>query len=373
MILLTMLLIPILVALGFFIFSGKKITIGEFLLQNGLQILVMLPFAFGNGCSSMQDVEIWNGTVAKKERNKVSCSHSYKCFCYQSCSTDSKGNQSCHEVCQTCYEHSYDVDWDVYTTNNENFEIDRIDRQGVNEPPRWTAVKIGEPTSVRHSYTNYIKASPDSLFRRQGLLEKYKQYIPEYPHPYDYYRMNHSLTVNGATLTDAANLNKKLAEMNGTIGKAKKVNMMVIAVKDLPHDYFFALEQAWIGSKKNDFVLVIGVDSAGKPQWADVLAWTQNKMAEVVARDAAAKLTSINDTDQIVNILQSSVSEHYIRKPMKDFEYLKNAMTPTAGMWIAAMIIGLISSIGLGIFFMNNDYDQDDEFGEVSNFNRRRY
>lgn len=373
MILLTMLLIPILVALGFFLFSGKKITIGEFLLQNGIQILIMLPFAFGNGCSSMHDTEVWNGKVSKKERQEVSCSHSYQCNCYESCSSDSKGNQSCTTICQTCYEHSYDVDWNVYTTNGEEFDIDRVNRQGTDQPPRWTSVKVGEPTSLQHSYTNYIKASPDSLFRQQGLLEKFKAQIPKYPEPYDYYRMNHVVTANGAVLADESNLNKKLAELNGEIGRQKQVNVMVLAVKDLPHDYFFALEQAWIGSKKNDFVLVVGIDVDGKPQWADVLAWTQNKMAEVVARDAAMKLTSINDTDGLVNILQSSVSEYYMRKPMKDFEYLKNAMTPTFGTWVAAMIIGLISSIGLGIFFLTNDYDQDDEFAEVHNINNRRY
>lgn len=46
---------------------------------------------------------------------------------------------------------------------------------------------------------------------------------------------------------------------------------------------------------------------------------------------------------------------------MKDFEYLKNAITPTFGTWIAAMIVGLISSIGLGIFFYNNGHDHEHE------------
>lgn len=369
MILLTMLLIPIVVALGFFLFGGKKITFGEFLMQNGFQVLIMMPFAFSNGCQSTADVEVWNGRVAKKERNVVSCSHSYQCNCVTVCSGGK--TKSCSRICQTCYEHSYDVDWDVYTTNGENFEISRVNRQGTQEPPRWTEVKVGEPTSREHGYENYVKAAPDSLFRRQGLVEKYKDKIPKYPDVYDYYRIQHATMVNGATVNDLAGLNKQLAELNGDIGKAKQVNIMVMAVRDMPDEYFFALEQAWIGSKKNDFVLVAGVDTQGNIKWANVLAWTQNKMAEIVVRDAALKIGNINKTDEIVKSLHDGVNMHYIRKPMSDFAYLKNAMTPTFGGWVAAMIIGLISSIGIGIFFVKNEYDQEDE--NYKFFNKGRF
>lgn len=369
MILLTMLLIPILVALGFFMFSGKNITIGEFLGQNALQLLIMLPFAFGGGCMSTHDIEIWNGRVIEKSRVKVSCSHSYPCRCRSvSCG---KGCTTMH--CDTCYSHSYDVDWRVKTNNDERFEIDRVNSQGTIEPPRWTQVKIGEPTSLPHSYTNYVKASPDSLFRRQGLLDKYANNIPSYPKVYDYHRFNPLVLANGAILYNGEDLKKKLTELNADLGQKKQVNIMVLLVKDLPQEYFYAVEQAWIGSKKNDFVVVAGIDISGKIQWTNVMAWTENKMAEVVVRDAVLKIGDANKVDEIVQAIGAGVSNHYIRKSMEDFAYLKNAMTPTFGTWIAAMIIGLISSIGLGIFFFKNGYDHDDEMETVFKTNKRRY
>src|SRR4051812_22989724 len=59
------------------------------------------------------DEEVWNGHVTSKEQVRVSCSHSYSCNCRQSCTSSGKGGQSCTTVCDTCYEHSNDYDWDL--------------------------------------------------------------------------------------------------------------------------------------------------------------------------------------------------------------------------------------------------------------------
>lgn len=376
MILLSMMLIPMVVALGFFLFGGKKVTFFEFLGQNVAQLVVMSLFLAAIGYRNTHDVEVWNGRVAKKERNKVSCGHSYSCNCYQSCS-GSGSSQTCTTICQTCYEHSYDVDWDVYTTNGENFEIDRINRQGTDEPPRWTAVKIGEPTSLTHGYKNYVKAAPDSLFRRQGLLDKYAKVIPAYPGKvYDYHRLDRLVLAGGASISDADEWNKALSELNADLGAAKQVNMSVVIVQNQPPEFFFALQQAWIGGKKNDVIAVIGVDDSNDIQWAEVMAWTQDKMAEVVIKDAIL-INDYLDRVRILSALSVGVKNHYVRKPMKDYEYLKDSVAPSMGEWIFAMVLGLAVSIGLGIFFLKNDHDQDDEsnrfFNRNNNLYKRRY
>ena len=46
-------------------------------------------------------------------------------------------------------------DWVVKTAIGERIEIQRVDRQGVREPARWTSVQMNEPTSRTHSYENY--------------------------------------------------------------------------------------------------------------------------------------------------------------------------------------------------------------------------
>lgn len=353
MILLTMLIIPTLVALGFLILGGKQITLKEFLTQMGVQVLLMTCIAYGVSCQNTHDTEILNGRVTQKVRERVGCRHSYQCNCYESCS-GSGSSRSCTTICQTCYEHYYDIDWDVRTTINSTISINTVDRQGLIEPPRWTKVIIGEPVAVEHGYTNYIKGSPDSLFRHQGLTEKYVKALPKYPGDvYDYYRLNRLVPI-GVNVPDAADWNRDISELNATLGISKQVNIVVVAIKNVPGDYYYALEQYWIGGKKNDVVLVVSLDDANKIQWTEVMAWTDNKIFQVSLRDQVNSIGTLT-REPIIKALANTVGAFYVRKPMKDFEYLSGLIKPTTGQWIFAMVFGLLLSVGLGIYFLRND------------------
>lgn len=313
-------------------------------------LIVSLVISWDN----TSDTEVWNGRIVKKAREEVSCEHSYECNCYNSCSSDSKGNQSCTRICQTCYEHSYDVDWAVYTSIPDRFTINRVSRQGLTEPTRWDAIQVGEPYSETRSYTNYVKAAPDTLFRHQGLTEKFKTALPGYPQSiYDYYHIDRLVSV-GVSLPDAAQWNKDLMELNADLGAKKQVNALVVVVKNQPDDYFFALEQEWIGGKKNDVVLVLSVDDTNKILWANTLAWTDNKIFQVALRDSVMA-TSVLNRDAIMTSLRSNISANFVRKPMKDFEYLSRTIKPTKGQWIFAMIFGLLLSVGMSIYLEMND------------------
>jgi hypothetical protein len=127
--------------------------------------------------------------------------------------------------------------------------------------------------------------------------------------------------------------------------------------KYMPEDYFYAVEQAWIGGKKNDFTVMINVDDAGKITWTHVMAWTDNKMAEVTVADAVVKIGQL-DRARILQEISSGVDQYFVRKPMKDFEYLSHQTKPTMGEWIFAMILGLTLSVGLGILFLKNDFNR---------------
>lgn len=352
MVFLTLFCIPLLLILANMILGRNKVTFKEFLLQMGIQACIA-----GVSCavvyySNTSDVEIHNGRVASKSREKVSCSHSYRCNCHDVC-TGSGKDEHCTEHCDTCYEHSYDVDWPVVTTNGEQMEIDRVDRQGVSEPPRWTSVVVGEPTALQHSYTNYIKASPDTLFRQQGLVEQYKTQLPEYPGGvYDYYRLDRLVQV-GTNVLDAPLWNRDLSELNGDLGRLKEVNAVVVLVDNKPREYFSALEQHWMGGKKNDVVLVISLSSS-TIQWADVLAWTDYPLFKVKLRDDVLEVGTLL-REPILKAMYKNIQTHFVRKSMKDFEYLQASITPTTGQWIGALIFGIIACIATSFFVVNND------------------
>jgi hypothetical protein len=281
--------------------------------------------------------------------------------------TGSGKNRSCTTQCDTCYEHhgflrtipGNDYDWDVYTSNGETVTIDRIDRQGVHEPQRYTAVRMGEPTSLTHSYVNYVKASPDSLFRHQGLKEKYASALPAYPGSvYDYYRLDRLVTV-GVPVDDARKWNMELMRINADLGRPKQVNMIVVLVKNQPLDYYSALEESWIGAKKNDAVLVVSVDDTMKPQWAQVMAWTTNELFKVKLRDDIMSEQKL-DRDAVMTALANNVRTTYQRKPMKDFEYLSSQITPTSTQWVVTLLIALlVAGVLVWVFQVHDVFNEE--------------
>lgn len=365
---LIVLLIPLVVSLCSFVFSDG-ITWKEFLVQVAVQLVIAGSSSGIVSCVNTRDTETWNGRVANKYSQHVSCSHSYPCNPYP-CNCNSKGQ--CSTCWNTCYDHLYDVDWVVQTSNDETVDIDRVDRQGIYQPPRWTAVQLGEPTSLTHSYDNYVKAAPGTLFRHQGLVEKYASSIPEYPQQvYDYYRLNHLVTV-GLTLVDSRDWNVSLSELNAKVGKQKQANVIVVLVKDMPDDYFYALEEAWIGGKKNDVILVVSVDAALKPQWAAVLCWTTNELFKVKLRDDVMADAAIS-REILVQQLHENVTHYFERKPMKDFEYLQSSATPTLTEWWVCLGIGFLSAVGLAILFHFKDvFDEENKHAFKNRRSKRR-
>lgn len=351
MIFLTLLIIPLIIIIIGSQFT-KKICWRELIMMIGAQIIIAGISCVIVSCQNTQDVEVINGEVLSKTSKHVSCSHSYRCFCHQSCSGTGK-NRSCHEVCQTCYRHSYDVSWYV-RSNIETITISRIDSQGLKEPPRWSRVKIGEPYATLQNYENYVKASPDTLFRHQGSLEKYKNSIPNYPdRVYDYYHINRLIEV-GTNVSNKSKWNAEISEINKRIGPKKQANF-VLVFTNKPHDYFYALQQAWIGGKKNDIIVVIGLEhNNNKPKWVEVMAWAKNKDIYVNLRDDILELTTITP-ETLLPTVEADIMKYFIRKPMHDFEYLASIITPTTTQWIVSIIIGLIVAIGQLFYYHHVD------------------
>lgn len=348
----SILIIPLLVCLAAFLLSKEKICWKEVLIMALVQSVVAGISAAICYSSNTGDVEVLNGFVTGKQQTRVSCSHSYSCNCHQVC-TGSGKNRSCSQHCDTCYEHSNDWDWDVMTSVG-NLEIDRIDRRGSEEPPRWTAVRIGEGVAMPHSYDNYVKASPGTLFRHQGLKEKYVDRLPTYPNDiYDYYRLNRLVVVGGAVV-DGQRWNEDLMELNAALGARKQVNIIVVIAKNQPHDYFYALQESWIGGKKNDVVLVVGTDYERKPRWAEVMTWTTNDLFKIKLRDAVMDMPMV-ERQPTINALRSTIVTYHQRKPMADFHYLMSSITPSATQWAVTLIIGLLLSIGMSIYFHQNE------------------
>jgi hypothetical protein len=298
------------------------------------------------------DTEILNGEVTGKEQVSVSCSHSYDCNCQKTC--DSKG--SCSESCDTCYDHFQDYDWTVSSTAGD-LDIDRVDRQGAEDPERFTKVKVGDPVARSNSFDNYVKAVPESLFNfaaSKELVSRFAGKLPGYPGSvYDYHYVDRVIA-QGVAVPELAAWNRELSLRLRKLGVARQVNIVMVFTKERDPDYANALQASWLGAKKNDVVLVFGVTAWPKPDWVRVFAWTDNELFKVELRDSLGRLSAL-DRNQVMDIIQTKVEKGFKRKPMSDYAYLKDEISPPGWVIALAVVAGLLSSILLSVVFSRRD------------------
>lgn len=303
--------------------------------------------------SQTADTEILNGEITGKTSERVSCEHSYSCNCHEVCS-GSGNSRSCSTVCSTCYEHAYDIDWLLKNTAASDIEVERVDRRGLLQPPRFTRAKIGDPVAVASTYTNYIKGAPESLFNHaKGMQQSFDGLIPGYPKSvYDYHYVDRVLA-GGITVPDIAQWNADLANMLRKLGPSKQVNVVVVMVKSDDPSYEYALQRAWLGGKKNDVVVMLGAPEYPKLSWVRVMSWTDKELFKVELRDDLARLDVIDRT-KVLPIIASHIQSSFVRKPMADFEYLKSEISPPVWVVILALVLGMAASLGLSRYFSRN-------------------
>lgn len=350
MVFLVLFVVPALVALGFFLFTKSSITLKEFLVvQVPGQAVVAVISALVIYHSNTSDTEAWNGRVTAKKSERVMCSHTYCC----GYSTYQCGKSTCTRCSSWCRHHPYDVNWAVYTSLGERLNVSRVDWQGAREPPRWSAVRVGEPSTTAHHYENYIKASPDSLFSRTDAQVR-KMDMPPYPGSvYDYYRYDHFVPL-GMAVEGHKRWEALLSELNADIGKANEVNVLLVTVPCWDRGRFRDLERAWLGGKKNDVIVVASVDERLGLKWVEVMSWTKNAMMGITIRDELMGHGHL-DPDHAVPVLRNAVATHFVRRPMADFKYLKASITPTTLQWALSLIVGLLVAVVLGIVCHTHD------------------
>lgn len=312
---------------------------------------------FAGKYSNTQDFEILNGEVISKKREHGSYVRPYSCNCYTSCS-GSGTTQSCSTICQTCYEDRYTVDWYANTTLGKiTFKsLDRSSKSVYKEPDPTVFINClpGEPAAKESWYMNYVKATPDSLFNTK-MLDNYP--VPPYPEVYSFYKYNRVINVNSKIKQEDINLlNSKLSNKLKVLGALKQVNVIVILTEIDDTSYRHAVENTWIGGKKNDVVVFLGMDDYNYT-WVDVMTWALNSGNELFRVKLKDEIFSQKqfDTDKISSSIEQQIKAHYDRPRMEDFEYLKDEIHPPTWIIVFALILSLGSTVGLAVFFYNNE------------------
>lgn len=343
-----------------------EITLAEL----GLNILVgalvvTAGWALGR-YSQTYDVEILNGQVTGKQSRRVSCEHSYSCNCRQVCS-GSGDKRSCSQVCSTCYLHDYDVVWELKTTLG-TIKVRRVNSQGTIEPERFTRAKVGDPVAQTSSFTNYVKAAPDSLFNtlaQKQALQLFAPQVPAYPdNIYDYHYVNRVLS-DGVAVPDVDDWNLDLARMLRDLGPSKQVNVVIVFTKEADPRYADAVNAKWLGGKKNDVVVVLGTPAYPEIGWARVLSWTEREVFKVQLRDALQDIKTL-ERSLVLSTIEKHILSGFQRRSMEDFAYLKNEIEPPG--WVVALLVALsiLLSVGTSVHLSKNGYSS-------SGFRRYRF
>ncbi len=311
-------------------------------------LILVGAFALGKGIQT-HDTEILNGQVTGKTREHGHYLRPYECNCRTETTCSGSGTSrtcSSTRVCQTCYEDRYTVNWDCQSTIG-SFDIEHLDRSSRSvynepDPKRYTLISNGDPVARTNGYTNYIKAVPDSLFRpaQESLRTRFASQIPTYPdNVYDIYRINRVVGA-GISVPNADQWNAALSEMLKGLGPSYQVNAVLVFAKTNDKDYFHALQDAWINGKKNDVVLVMGVDSLSQaPLWVDVMALTKGSLFQVKLIDRIQGLSSLTP-ETVVPALAETIRSDFKRRPMADFKYLEAEIDPPG--WLMALTVVLI-------------------------------
>lgn len=337
----------------------RDITWGEI----GAQIAVVSLLVFGTyelgKIGQTADTEIYNGQITGKQRQNGEYTESYSCHCHEECSGSGK-NRSCSEECETCYREHYTVHWWLESTIGV-YDVDSADWlspavYALPDPTLYKEAQAGQACSKEENYTNYVKAVPNSLFGAMSKLtqDQYAHEIPAYPEVFNLYHIDRIINVGShVNASILSKFNEQLNDANKTLGPKKQANIIVIATSITNDMYRYAVENAWLGGKKNDIVIFIGSKDGKKIDWVDVMTWAMNKgngLFHATLQDDITKIGVI-DPDQLVPTIAGDVDKYYTRPHMKDFKYLKSEIKPPTWVLIFALILGIVGSIGCTYFF----------------------
>lgn len=292
----------------------------------------------------VSDYNIISGQVTEKQKTRVSCEHDYECNCRTECSGSGE-SKSCSRVCDTCYEHSNDWDWDVHSTIG-TFTIGRVDRRGSHEPPRWTKVYKGEPVNKEVYFKNWLLADKDNLFVETKTAITYSH--PGYPRIHDYYRVNR---IYGNPITVARNeLESFLSEFLKTRGSKN----IVVYFTEYPEHFFYSLMASWNGGKQNDYILVYGLDKSGTINWFKSNSYARGMdnrhTHNSLEQKSIGKIFSMELFTETVNI----VNNNFVLVDPEQFKFKRDSIEIPLSLMLAIFIMNLMTSIGLAIYMRKN-------------------
>lgn len=375
--------IPVAIAL-YLAFTHKEYIWKEFGIQVGVTFVYVTVafFALFSTTTDLMDTEYWGGKATKFEyyeewKEEVTYQESYSCG-------TSKNPKTCYRTKTRIDYHS--PYWQLKTSNGETLSISRSEYKNASREFGHTEkslfrsgqVSFGDgdmyysipnkliPTAVAHTFENLVVAAKETVLVQQATpetIEMFKKagHLKDYPTQYDdkygAHKLNRIIDTTG--VADKLTMRKTLDVISYQYGRSKQVNPIIYIVDADVVDRTFrgVLEAYWNKGKKNDAILILGIDTSnGKVEWSDAIAWTNNTDFLVDCTNKFKDTNVKTEAKKVVARFGSVIGGGYIRKPMEEFAFLKENIT-LAWYWQLFILLGNIGLSGFVMWKMLTNYE----------------
>lgn len=373
-------IIPVLIALGLFVFSTKKPIWWEYLILLLFPIIIIASVSKISETNQTRAKEYWGGYV-----QTATYTEPWNEWISKTCETctGSGKDRSCTSYdCSYCDEHgpSWDIDAtiDAPAGGKEDYDyvvskfgpakfVDLDRNSGCSFPKngnKYVATFDGSvnklvPIFSRRNYENRIQAAPTLFSYRE--VDTSTSMVVNYPDDPGLY---HS-SILGASFENKAKASEKLSWYNGLYGSSKQVHAWLIVYRNKPQSIGQEQEAYWKGGGKNELIVTIGLPSVGDSiEWCYIFSWTPKKETIFQLRDSIISIGHLNDTN-IVNAIGNIGIKHFVRKHFRDFKYIQIQPSGTS-IWIAYILI-ILFSVGYSLFVTLRDRTNPDRFASIRN------
>ncbi len=402
-------LIPVFTTIGFYVHKRHEFVWWELFVPTAVSLLVTFFIKFITDEMNVRHDEVWNSNTTELYESDPWNEWIHQTC--ETCTTDSKGNQSC-----TSYDCSYQDDhgpqWYAVTDIGEQFNMTehfydsilnvwgksrailrtrsnhssssrasnssgtkfantRVGRQSHIYKSVWDNRDITRiPYSSRHTYENRIQASDMTVFDIKVVTPEEADtlglfhYI--YPNKGGLFSSGHNNGLSFPTILSQFKLpdsvQTSFMKLNGKFGPINRVRLWVLVYQDAPSSFGALQENYWVKGNFNEFVLCISVDGAGIIQWSHAFSWCLNGELPVEARNKVVELGAMNK--QGWNNLYDWFDENlgrYDKRSHDEFSYI--TVEPPTWAIIMNLIISTLVAVGFNIWVTNNDIYETDQHG----------
>lgn len=370
------------IATAFLYFTSREYVLKEFGIQVGATLVFVTAIyvlLFGT-TTDLWDTNYYNGKIKSSSyyeewKERVTYTESYSCG-------TSKSPRTCTRTKTRIDYHS--PYWEIRTNLGETISITRSDYLKTKREfgtsmvrlHRSNQVSFGDgdkyvskptraiPTSVGHTYENVVRAANGNVIHVKVPKEsvallvksgKVREYPELYRGAYGETLLNRYIDTTGKTKSSSAYL-KLLNNTALVVGRTKQANpIFYVTTED--RSITDAISQHWSMGKKNDVTLIMGIDDNGTIQWSDSICFTNISDFEVDMENKFKGMNINADQAKIVATYTNLVNAEFVRKPMEEFNYLKENITLEWYWQLLIFLLNLALTVFISYKFMNN-YDR---------------